>query len=680
MAEVDDLQKQELELNKKFDEFKKTVPEFNATFPNIKDFEKKMLAKGYILMSSSDYLSAIIYFSLALWSYAIGGNQDKDSISALQNLVIQTRQKFKQSMASKSQDEDIIIYKPVEESKMINKETGEILSFDTMAGALAEKKMMMDKFIYPLTYSFLYLKEENNVLLYGPPGTGKTLLAKASVGQLNKDPKLKFIFYSLSADSVKSKWEGGTEKNIAELFDNASKEAAKYQEESRRKGKDITVKSILFLDEVESIAQSRDSGGDPRSVTTLLQQMDGFKSNANVLVMAATNYPWQLDTAFLRRFTARVFVDLPDFIARAEIVADYIIAKYCKSKELDLDRLLTLNIFIPKTRSGFSETFTKYKKDIDLEVSIDNYITQIYNKKNILEFTDSYLSSQQKYACILASKIIKIFQKNKMEIKQQQRWIERQKNNLVVLAEFLFFISDITGPSPTSLIDGKLITPERRTSKLAMSKYGYSPSDLEKVVSEFFSITARKIIQSCYEDSKTCNTNSVIDKDNCYKQLMSCNVIKPSKFVGHFNVLIDKDKSKPLSKRFVNDQGDDIYTVIIPDYFLQALATYKTTVGNSDMYCNFIEYYHGAETPNLSKRCKDEIKMTQPDFLKDLSTSSDVPEDQEEDPEDGDDLYNNDESLPQLKDPTNTIRQLREPKDRLHNIIDSTNAIRNLAT
>ena len=675
MAEVDDLQKQELELNKKFDEFKKTVPEFNATFPNIKDFEKKMLAKGYILMSSSDYLSAIIYFSLALWSYAISGNQDKDSISALQNLVIQTRQKFKQSMASKSQDEDIIIYKPVEESKMINKETGEILSFDTMAGALAEKKMMMDKFIYPLTYSFLYLKEENNVLLYGPPGTGKTLLAKASVGQLNKDPKLKFIFYSLSADSVKSKWEGGTEKNIAELFDNASKEAAKYQEESRRKGKDITVKSILFLDEVESIAQSRDSGGDPRSVTTLLQQMDGFKSNANVLVMAATNYPWQLDTAFLRRFTARVFVDLPDFIARAEIVADYIIAKYGKSKELDLDRLLTLNIFIPKTRSGFSETFNIYKDTIELEPSIDNYITQIYNKKNILKFT-GYLSSQKKYACIIASKIIKIFQKNKMELNHQQKWIERQKNNLVVLAEFLFFISDITGPSPTSLIDGQLISG-RRTSELAMSKYGYSPSDLEKVVSEFFSITARKIIQSCYIESGNCNNDAVIDKHNCYKQLISCNLIKPSKIPGHFNVLIDKDKSKPLSKRFVNEQGDDIYTVIIPDYFLQALTTYKTTVGNSDMYCNFIEYYHGAETPNLSKRCKD-IKIPYPDFLKDSYTSSDFPEDQEEESEDGD-LFYNDESLPQLEDRTGEIQQLGEPKDRLHKITDPTNNIQLLA-
>jgi DNA polymerase III delta prime subunit len=616
---------EEKQLNQKFEEFKANFASFGASFPNVDDFQKKMMIKGQIVSQTSDFLSAIIYFSMALWSYALSGKKtDQPSISTLQNLIIQNRQKLKSSLASANSDkEDTPLYAPEKESDMINKITKLPLDFETLAGAISEKEMIKSKFVYPLLYPFLYLTEDNNVLLYGPPGTGKTLLAKACVGELNKDAsKMKFLFYNLSADSIRSKWEGGTEKNIATIFKTASDEAMKQQTQLRASSgrtSEVFVKSIIFLDEVEALAKSREEGGDERAVTTLLQQMDGFKTAGNVMVIAATNFPWTLDSAFLRRFTARVLVDLPDFPARIELIADTLFSKFLKSSE-EKSRLLSLKIMPgldseQKFMSNFSKKFEAYDfvlTDSPIDKYIKLFLDSLYEKVggNVLEFPSSP-SYVQKYACYLAKKIIELSG-------NKETWIWKKKDSqkaqdLQTLAKFVFFFAELTGPNSSAVLkeneENKPIITNRRTTNLGMSKYGHSPSDITKIISEFFSITARQIISACYEpaeDKEVCNLAGgfqVPNTQNCFKALLAKQLVTlPCNPPAMSFSSIQSPPSK--TKKFMFDK-QDIYAVFIPDLLYQALLTYRTTTGNSDYYCNLIEYSRTTDPhPTLSESCK----------------------------------------------------------------------------
>jgi len=138
-----------------------------------------------------------------------------------------------------------------------------------------------------------------SILLYGPPGTGKTMLAKASSNTLNA------TFFEAKASSLLSKYFGESSKIISALFSKARK----------------LQPSLVFMDEVDSLAPSRDSGIDESSRRVLgqmLEEMDGFESRHDdkVLFMGATNKPWDLDDALLSRFQRKIFVPLPDAASR----------------------------------------------------------------------------------------------------------------------------------------------------------------------------------------------------------------------------------------------------------------------------------------------------------------------------------------------------------------------------
>ena len=148
------------------------------------------------------------------------------------------------------------------------------------------------------------IKPWKGILLFGPPGTGKTLLAAAAAGSLDAS------FYDVKSESILSKYFGESSKLITQLYDSAREHSP----------------SIVFIDEFDSLTQSRDgesSEASRRVLSTLLTELDGLadkKSSRLLLTLAATNTPWDLDSAVLSRFPRRIYVPLPDAAACESII------------------------------------------------------------------------------------------------------------------------------------------------------------------------------------------------------------------------------------------------------------------------------------------------------------------------------------------------------------------------
>ena len=178
------------------------------------------------------------------------------------------------------------------------------VSWGDIGGLDYAKKALKEAIIWPLLRPELFKGPREpwrGVLLFGPPGCGKTLLAKAAANQC------KATFFNVDAAIVMSKWLGESEKNVKMLFDAARKAAP----------------SIIFIDEVDSLLTTRgldEVGGERRVKTQFLIELDGLRTlDELVVVIGATNRPWDLDSAIIRRFERRIYVPLPDREAREEI-------------------------------------------------------------------------------------------------------------------------------------------------------------------------------------------------------------------------------------------------------------------------------------------------------------------------------------------------------------------------
>lgn len=221
-------------------------------------------------------------------------------------------------------------------AKLFDQNTEVKTSFKDVAGlegAKEEVQEIVDFLKFPEKYTTLGGKIPKGALLVGPPGTGKTLLAKAVAGEA------KVPFFSLSGSDFVEMFVGVGASRVRDLFKQAKEKSP----------------SIIFIDEIDAIGRARGknamSGSNDERENTLnqlLTEMDGFGTNTNVIVLAATNRADILDKALMRagRFDRQIYVDLPDLRERKEIFEVHL-RPLKKTKDLDTD-------FLSKQTPGFS--------------------------------------------------------------------------------------------------------------------------------------------------------------------------------------------------------------------------------------------------------------------------------------------------------------------------------------
>ncbi len=184
------------------------------------------------------------------------------------------------------------------------------ITYDELGGLKNEVKKIREMVELPMRHPELFdkigVEAPKGVLLYGPPGTGKTLLAKAVAGETNAN------FVSLSGPEIMAKHYGESEERLREIFTQAEENSP----------------SIIFIDEIDSIAPKRDeiSGElEKRIVSQLLTLMDGMKSRGKVVVIAATNRPDSIDHALRRpgRFDREIEIGIPDDEGRFDSLSIY---------------------------------------------------------------------------------------------------------------------------------------------------------------------------------------------------------------------------------------------------------------------------------------------------------------------------------------------------------------------
>ncbi|MFO0814399.1 MAG: AAA family ATPase [Gemmatales bacterium] len=182
------------------------------------------------------------------------------------------------------------------------------VNFNDVGGMDALKEEIRLKIIHPMAHPELYKAYGKTIgggiLMYGPPGCGKTHLARATAGEVKAN------FLSIGINDVLEMWIGSSERNLHSLFEQARSHKP----------------CVLFFDEVDALGASRTdfrTSSGRQVINQFLAELDGVNtSNEGVLILAATNTPWHLDTAFRRpgRFDRILFVPPPDAAARAAIL------------------------------------------------------------------------------------------------------------------------------------------------------------------------------------------------------------------------------------------------------------------------------------------------------------------------------------------------------------------------
>nr|XP_034191048.1 fidgetin-like protein 1 [Osmia lignaria] len=200
-----------------------------------------------------------------------------------------------------------------------------IISWDDIAGLEYAKKIIKEVVVYPMLRPDIFTglrRPPKGILLFGPPGTGKTLIGKCIASQS------KSTFFSISASSLTSKWIGEGEKMVRALFT----VARVYQP------------SVIFVDEIDSLLTQRSESeheSSRRLKTEFLVQLDGAATGDEdrILIIGATNRPHELDEAARRRLVKRLYVPLPEFQARRQIINNLLITIPHNLNEEDVNNI-----------------------------------------------------------------------------------------------------------------------------------------------------------------------------------------------------------------------------------------------------------------------------------------------------------------------------------------------------
>ncbi|OYU97310.1 MAG: cell division protein [Bacteroidetes bacterium B1(2017)] len=254
------------------------------------------------------------------------------------------------------------------------------INFKDVGGMEAVKKEIELKIIKPLLHPELYKaygkKIGGGILLYGPPGCGKTYMAKATAGQVNA----KFI--SVGLNDILDMWIGNSEKNLHEIFELARQNAP----------------CVLFIDEIDALGASRadmKQSSGRHLINQFLQELDGLDaSNDGVLIMGATNTPWNLDPAFRRpgRFDRIVFVPPPDEATRESILKLKLLSK--PARDIDYTG-------VAKKIENFSgadiDAIIDIAIELKLESSFEDGIPKPIETKDLLAASKKHKASTQEW-------------------------------------------------------------------------------------------------------------------------------------------------------------------------------------------------------------------------------------------------------------------------------------------
>ncbi|EPS62683.1 hypothetical protein M569_12104 [Genlisea aurea] len=241
------------------------------------------------------------------------------------------------------------------------------VTFDDIGALENVKDTLKELVMLPLQRPELFCKGQltkpcKGILLFGPPGTGKTMLAKAVATEAGAN------FINISMSSISSKWFGEGEKYVKAVFSLASKIAP----------------SVIFVDEVDSMLGRRENPGEHEAMRKMKNEFmvnwDGLrtKDTERILVLAATNRPFDLDEAVIRRLPRRLMVNLPDPANRAKILK-VILAKEDLSPDVELEAVASMtegysgsdlkNLCVTAAHRPIREILEKEKKEMEAAVA-----------------------------------------------------------------------------------------------------------------------------------------------------------------------------------------------------------------------------------------------------------------------------------------------------------------------
>ncbi|XP_030543318.1 uncharacterized protein LOC115750242 isoform X2 [Rhodamnia argentea] len=255
------------------------------------------------------------------------------------------------------------------------------VSFDDIGALENVKDTLKELVMLPLQRPELFSKGQltkpcKGILLFGPPGTGKTMLAKAVATEAGAN------FINISMSSITSKWFGEGEKYVKAVFSLASKIAP----------------SVVFVDEVDSMLGRRENPGEHEAMRKMKNEFmvnwDGLrtKDKERVLVLGATNRPFDLDEAVIRRFPRRLMVNLPD-AANRERILRVILAKEELGSDIDLEAVANMtegysgsdlkNLCVSAAHCPIREILDKEKKEKTLAVAENRPVPSLYSGTDI---------------------------------------------------------------------------------------------------------------------------------------------------------------------------------------------------------------------------------------------------------------------------------------------------------